>query len=1014
MSDRVFLLENGSSESFHHDSTQHFCECDGGEYRGATRLGSWKLSFPRTLHVTQICRRVSWARHLADLDFNRSFCVSLVFHMLFMAPAKDGKKSGGRSITDFFSPWVRRAPAPATNPEPAPAPPINNDTSSNEVEGGEDEDDGDVIVVKQPTSEASPKRGPGRPRKNANSQSPKSSASGTPQKRGPGRPRKSPSESQSQDSTAQKRGPGRPRKSESQQMRDNQLRPSISNDNNNDNNSVHSTPRKYNINPLDGKADVTPTKDSPLRSSEETPGKRRIVAAVEVHSPKGKNRTVKGEEMGNMLAGSFGGGERAMCRDAVEVDDTGGLVPGAFVDERGEQTEVSVDETPQETAVKPPKTTAPPASFSSISTLTTLPNSSAATATPNPLNSSTSSRRVTQDGLKGVTNSDSEDDSSSSDEEDPFRSLSSFCQPKKRKSVEPLEAPPPKAMKTTSARAKKQNFFKSFASPPKKVYKNTLKSLVAQQEQWQQSAAMIASMESAVEESAKRQEQLKAVDNDAPDSAALVDAAGSNDEDRERMIHALERTEALREKDHYRFFLDDNPLWSDFPFPVDSLPDEKWAEVYKTPKSRYQACITGFAAYLASSHPLPVQITGWMVVQLMYEQDEVLCEAYVEILRIAAAFPTSISDSASSLSSIFKTRSFFENGNKEAVARSGLPPGLKDILRVAQFCAPMTDSVVPEAVPQQTCAAFLDLMLINIDERVKANLDLSLAVTKCIEGMLDLLPEEAFSKLIPEAILMMFGTSDLSEKNRYRAISCLPAGTVRTNKIRRRLALECFSSATDRKSPDPQDWPNSILRSLARNPTFQVSESTDYSLLQELTRILDIAISAGWTPYDQIIPGAPSGPWGKLPEPSEAESLHNLQVDRIVKRLTGIMAKIREAGTSHLGRVEAKVTIERLVRRLELQVRSRKKPPKGVFNEGFKQARLVGFGVKEKQGSQQAQQTPKAKVSFKEEVEVMKSEDRPGSADDDEETVVKGDGDVGGEKKSMVDSGTVMKSSPPI
>ena len=341
-----------------------------------------------------------------------------------MAPAKDGKKSGGRSITDFFSPWVRRAPAPAANPEPAPVPATNNSTSGSSIEGADDgeDDDGDVIVVKQPgakdTSGTPQKRGPGRPRKNANSQSPKSSASGTPQKRGPGRPRKSPSESQ--DSTPQKRGPGRPRKSESQQMRDNQLRPSVSNDN--DNNSAHSTPRKYNINPLDGKADVTPTKGSPLRSSGETPGKRRIVAAVEVFSPREKDRTVKGEEMGNMLARSTGGagGAEEAEHDGMEVDDTGDVVPGAFEDERRQQTAVSVDETPQETAVNPPKTTAPPASFSSISTLTTLPNSSAATATPNPLNSSTSSRRVTQDGLKGVTNSDSEDDSSSSDEEDPF------------------------------------------------------------------------------------------------------------------------------------------------------------------------------------------------------------------------------------------------------------------------------------------------------------------------------------------------------------------------------------------------------------------------------------------------------------------------------------------------------------------------------------------------------------------------------------------------------------------
>ncbi|CAK3980985.1 hypothetical protein AC579_3574 [Lecanosticta acicola] len=938
-----------------------------------------------------------------------------------MAPTHVGKKNGGRSIADFFAPFIRRS-APLTNTQS-----VNTD-------------DDDVIFVSQnpqrpsspppkssqsSSSHASTPRKRGRPRK-GDSQT--FCQTDTPRKRG--RPPKC-SHSSSQSSTPRKRG--RPKKTESQQIRETKLYSS----------SVHTTRPKYNVNPLNGKADVTPTKDSPFRPASETPGRTRIAAGVAIPSPRHSlmknDSTVQEREMGNALSKTFGRGEAeaGVSKDhnsdtlpslvhAAEETEQEALVPGAFVhdtEERIAQTHQPNEVAPTTQEPSPPTPSrapqCPPASYSSISTLTTGPASSATAATPSALNSSTSSRRITQDGLKGVTNSDSED--SSSDDELPFRSLQSFGMPTKRKlSVEAIEEPPAKVLKTNNRNDKKRNFFKPFAaSPPKKLYKNSLKNLVAQHQKWQEEDALVASMKSAVEDAKRQDEQAKLNDDGGlVNGTALMDAAGSDSEGRERMVMALKRTDALRAKDSYHFFLDDKPSWPDAPFPVDALPDEAWSNIYKTHSARYHACTTGFAAHLAARCPLPMAVTGWMVTQLMYEQDEVLCEAYVEILRASSVHPTSISDTASRLNSIYKTRSLFEYNYVELVPRTGLPPGLKYIMEIVQFCAPMSDNIVPDALPAQTCAAFLDLALINIDERVKTNLDLSMRVSKSIERLLDALPEDAFGKLIPEAVAMIFGPSDLSAINRCRAISALPASTRRGNQLRRRLALESFSTATDRKTSDSQDWPTSILHSLSHHTTFQISESTDYSLLQEFTKVLDIAISAGWIPYAEILPGAPIGPWRKLPEPSEAEKRHNSQIDRIVKRLTGIMAKIKDAGTSHLGRVEAKVAIERLVKRLDFQVRSRVKPAKGVFSE--RQAELGGFA---KQENITKQERPKLAVSFKDQVEVMPKEADESSEDQGSEEQVEGfqtdvryinEVDEGKEERSLVDSGIITRSDPPI
>lgn len=836
-----------------------------------------------------------------------------------MAPPKTTAKTNGL-ISNFFKPFIRQQP---------------QDNASQDV--------GDEIVVasrrQPPETNALPgssqtqttptKRGPGRPRKYPITSASQSFESDGPNSSRPrGRPRKyspasSPSQSSQSDVTKSPRPGGRPRKTETQQQCDDQLASpqKISG----------SRPEHFNVNPLTGEADVPPTKDSPFRPAGDNPSQRRVATAVAALSPEPPSPT----------------------------------------------TNMAAPPPPPQFGAPAGKT--PTTSFSSISTLNSAPKSSQASTLP--ISSSTSSRRVVTDGLQGVTGSDSE-----SEELDDFQTLyfnkrrkvSQDCGVKILGSA-PKPQPAKKSTRTCDQN-KKSDFFKAFPrSPARPAPKNSLASLVAEHEKAQISDATIASLESAVEEAKKRGERQQALEDAGFDGDALIDAAGSDIEARERMVMALARTEALHDKNHFHFFLDPEPSHANSDFPLDCLPNEPWSKIYRNEVSRKHACISGFAAELAAKFPLPMSVTSWMACQLQYEPSDELCEAYVEILRASGDHDQSISDTWGSLNSVYKTRSLFENNWKDHV-KAALPAGLAYMTRLISFRAPAIDSIVSESPPHSTCAAFLDLALMNVDELVKENTSLSMSIADCIEDMLDALTEDSYRKLIPLAVGTMFSPSDLPKFARCRAITSLPASTTRAHKLRRRLALEYFSTA-EKKASDTQDWAKSIVRSLKTKPEFRVSESTDYGLLMSLTTVLDIAIDAGWTDYALLIPRQSTGPWGEGSPPTEAENRHNSQIDAITNALKAMASRIRDAGTSHLRRTETKSLIEQVIARLQYGVRSRVKPTKGVFDEG-----KIGAG-KLRQATLNASGFGK-KVEERDIVEVVPVEelsDREGEADDEEE-----------------------------
>ncbi|CAK1354901.1 unnamed protein product [Cercospora beticola] len=674
--------------------------------------------------------------------------------------------------------------------------------------------------------------------------------------------------------------------------------------------SPSKSPPKYNVNPIDGTTNITPTPDSPYRSPLVLSPKRRLASGVVISrssSPQSPNASPRADRTKSISASS----------------------PNA-----------------SGTSNLPSTTTA----------------TAAATNVPSSLSSSTlrastsSSRRIVKDGVQAVANSDSDmsDDSSGEELADPR----TFFAKRRKLSPEAKETP---AVKKLSARDRQKRFDQTRPqSPPKKVYKHSFASLIREGQRMKESEAAIASMRQALEDSKKRDEEAERQAilglNNKVDAETMLEYA-SDDEDGERRLKALQRVEALQAADTYHFFLDTAPLFDDVPFPTECLPNEPWSSLYATDTSREQACMSGFAAEMAAHFPLPMAITNWMAQQLLHEQNEALCEAYVEILRVSCTSHNSVSDTIASVSSMYKTRSLFENKYTEPVQR-GVPAGLKHVLKVATFCAPASDSVVPEAEPSKTLEAFLDMSMMNLDEHVRRDLGLSLALGSCIEDLLESISEQSYERLVQGALSMLHDTDEsITPRFRCCLIQSLPSRTKRTYDIRRRLALGVLIPSENRDSVTVggRDWLACITQTLRTNKEFEIRDSADYDLLVPLVEVLDIAISAGFTDYNVLhpVPEASdtkaTGMFTQLPKLCAAAKTHNSKIDAIVSELGYMKANIQHEAT-HLRRQELKAAIDRLITRLETSVRTRPKPKKSVFGDEPKQARFDRSALKKQHG----------------------------------------------------------------
>ena len=579
------------------------------------------------------------------------------------------------------------------------------------------------------------------------------------------------------------------------------------------------------------------------------------------------------------------------------------------------------------------------------------------------MSSASSSRRIVKNGINAVTNSDSGSADSDSEE---LADPSTFLVRKRRRLTPPGKDADHAIEIVDSAHTIRQSDRISGkekrstiginsllpASPPRPVYRHSLASLVKQREQEEKAGIRMKEAEVAFEEAQKTREERMKQEQDL--SSGLRAATADDSDEGDRMLLAMQRTEALQEDPKFYYFRKGSkPPEIRFLAIYDPADETSrpWMKLFRSQESRRQAFLSGFVADMAAKHSLPAQIYQWILGELLYEESADLCEAYTEVLQGCASRMPTLDNAFSRLDYFYKTFQDSEGDDmqNQASIPDRPPPGLQYVLRTVQQL-----STVPAVAANSVAPLVVHLAAAGADEYVKNDAALLNDLHDTIECVLDADPETDWFEAVCKRVHQDFFALDcLSAQLRCRIISSLPATSERTHHLRRLLALHLVAGYPcgkdylhDSSSPE---WVGIVTKMLESASQFNISQSTNYALLDSLIEILDIALDAG---FSNSLTGS------SLPAPTKttlhvsnrstvrtAESAFNSKIDTIAQQLRLMSSRIRGSGTSHLRRTEAKSSLERLIMRLEHSVRTRPKPRKGIFGgaTGEQRAFLSGF-----------------------------------------------------------------------
>lgn len=217
--------------------------------------------------------------------------------------------------------------------------------------------------------------------------------------------------------------------------------------------------------------------------------------------------------------------------------------------------------------------------------------------------------------------------------------------------------------------------------------------------------------------------------------------------------------------------------------------------------------------------------------------------------------------------------------------------------------------------------------------RIAREAEVRSSIEDSLARLFENIPEEKWPEISRQIALNFIGTVP-DALYRLRVLNALPVSTPRTHLFRRRLALSYnFDDPSYLTHPYVNLVRISRFSDLLMKPKFKIDRNTDYSDLQSLVSIMDIAIDDGPT----------TGNAGK----------NDAEVDVLVEDLRNMFSRIHDTNAQNLARTEAKDTIERLVFRLRFAVRIKDKTnlvvetnsgPEWVGGDGKLQSKLPWVG----------------------------------------------------------------------
>jgi hypothetical protein len=241
--------------------------------------------------------------------------------------------------------------------------------------------------------------------------------------------------------------------------------------------------------------------------------------------------------------------------------------------------------------------------------------------------------------------------------------------------------------------------------------------------------------------------------------------------------------------------------------------------------------------------------------------------------------------------------------------------------------------LAPSLSPVAAEFALQTLALLTTDHTVIHNGALSLSLSKTISRLVSCLPEDTSENILNRVIETLFdGVRD--PVLFANIIHSLPTIPPRAHLFRRRLAL-AFALDSTKNVLAPSSLMNPaltahIILAISSSDAYSITPGADmdYSALSARLRILDVAIDMGFI--------ARSPPHGtSIAHQTQA---HDLAIGELIDVVRLLMDSIVTTGASHISRLEARSSAERVAQRLEHAVRIKAKRLKNYYADGDMEA----------------------------------------------------------------------------
>ncbi|KAI4215540.1 MAG: hypothetical protein LQ351_002009 [Letrouitia transgressa] len=539
-----------------------------------------------------------------------------------------------------------------------------------------------------------------------------------------------------------------------------------------------------------------------------------------------------------------------------------------------------------------------------------------------------SSQRIVKNGEVVITDSDDEQYESDSSLEDlnnllaPRRSPGLTTPTSRLEDLESAQAKPSNgATDRKRGRPRRASPTTSPAQPPNPPavakYKFSLNTLLQQSLRDDDSHASITKAKSLLASLDGNKDEKPSLVGEKIDTdllSSMVDRHYEEGGDLDRLMLAIQRTEAFHQKKSWSFFEDMMQTVGTEPPAFPSIQDSTWTNILGGTASRQQAFVSGYVGDLAMMAKLPSEAISWIIDSAYLERRDDLRYSYCQTLRDIGCQVTHLVDPAR-LNQVLRRIGAREDAldlGKAIVpviasSKTDEPSDFTRLLPVLDMLNAITDSLTNDSKIHIICL----LCRILLDRAIIDHCRVQIDIEDLLSRLIDNLDALSFDQIVPD-LVGRFRCLLVDPILRLKLLQGLPMNSVRTSLFRRRLALAFFFEDDRYLSENASSLISlKAIASHLRKPQFNINNETFFPELAASISILAIGIDDG----DPPAAGADN----------EIEEAFNKEVDMLSAKVKAIYTQIVDTGASHMRRTEAKEVLEAFHSRLEYAVRTKPK-----------------------------------------------------------------------------------------